>query len=138
MHLQLREAAGVQIEDDLLEAMPLLDKKKLSSTLKEVFMRHVKSCEQQLELWDKDPEGRLYGNRARELLGRVRDDHKVSMQVYTAIQNDTVSDEDFATNYKPKMEEMDAKLQQLEEAMACATLNNRETLRDKEKASMSR
>ena len=72
------------------------------------------------------------------MLGKVRNDHKISMQVYDAILNDTVSDEDFATNYKPKMEEMDAKLQQLEEAMARATLNSRETLRDRERASRDR
>ena len=40
--------------------MSLLDKKKLSGTKKGIFTRHVKSCENQLDLWKRDPEGKYY------------------------------------------------------------------------------
>ena len=125
--------AGLQVEDDLGD-MSFLDKKKLSGKRKGIFTRHVRSCELQLELWRKDPEGRIYEKRAKELLEKVRSDHEISMQVYDAIQNDTISEKDFTDNFTPKMDEMDAKMKELEEAMAQSTLNSRETLRDRERA----
>ena len=46
---QLIKMAGEEIEDNL-EEMSLLAKKKLSGTKKGIFTRHVKSCENQLDI----------------------------------------------------------------------------------------
>ena len=52
-------------EDDL-EDMDLLTKKKLSGTKKGIFTRHAQSFQVQLDLWRIDPEGGHYEARARE------------------------------------------------------------------------